>query len=242
METQPNQLAPEMEHLKEQHVTILALGDSNTQQMHWTYGHCNWVGLLSMGLYSLFPQGATVINSGRSGDSMAGGLARLERDVLRFDPDIVLIGYGSNDCVKVTPEVFQQQVIEAIRRIRAHNPQCVIILRTTVPVVNQYTGEEEAVYESGGQQVTSELRAHFVSKLRLVAEQEQTLLVDHYALWKASMQSSCRGDLCALMGNPVHPNHLGHRRLYHEIAQLFNSYPYFFHDWQRVLRDQDLPC
>jgi lysophospholipase L1-like esterase len=242
METQPQELPAAMAHLKDRHVTIVALGDSNTQQMHWTYGHCNWVGLLSMGLYTIFRQGATVINSGRSGDSMEGGLERFDRDVLRFDPDIVLIGYGANDCVKVTPETFKQQTVEAIRRLRAHNPDCVVILRTSTPFINMYTGLEEEIHEGNGRRVTIADRASFAEVFRQVADEQQTLLVDHYALWQASMESSCRGDLCALMGNPVHPNHTGHRRLYHEVAQAFNAYPHFFYEWQRVLRDQDVPC
>jgi lysophospholipase L1-like esterase len=38
-----------------------------------------------------------IINSGISGDSAAGGLARLERDVLKYKPDLTVVSFGLND-------------------------------------------------------------------------------------------------------------------------------------------------
>ncbi len=239
METMPKQLPPAFAHLAGKAVTIVAFGDSNTQQMHWTYGYCNWVGLLSMGLFSVFPEGALVINAGKSGDTMAKGLARLERDVLRFDPEVVIFGFGTNDSSSTTPEQFRAETVEAIRRIRARRPETVIVLRTQLPILNMYTGAEEELVRSNGRELTIADRRAFVQVTREVAAAEHTLLVDHYESWRRSTESSCRGDLCALLGNPAHPNHLGHRRLYHEIAPLFSAYPHFFFEWERVLRDQD---
>lgn len=39
-----------------------------------------------------------VINSGISGDTTKGGFERLERDVLSFNPDLVVVSFGLNDC------------------------------------------------------------------------------------------------------------------------------------------------
>lgn len=76
-------------HLRDRFVTIVTLGDSITQVNHHTSGGLNWVGLLGMGLLGrdVFPQGFTIIKSGNSGDDLADGLARIDRDVLRFAPD-----------------------------------------------------------------------------------------------------------------------------------------------------------
>lgn len=38
-----------------------------------------------------------VINSGISGDNAAGGLARLERDVSAYNPDLCVVSFGLND-------------------------------------------------------------------------------------------------------------------------------------------------
>lgn len=39
----------------------------------------------------------STINAGVSGDNVEGGLARLERDVVRYQPDLVLVAFGLND-------------------------------------------------------------------------------------------------------------------------------------------------
>ena len=38
-----------------------------------------------------------IINSGISGDSAPVGLSRLERDILSYNPDLVVVSYGLND-------------------------------------------------------------------------------------------------------------------------------------------------
>ncbi|HTY13937.1 MAG TPA: GDSL-type esterase/lipase family protein [Candidatus Omnitrophota bacterium] len=43
---------------------------------------------------------APVINSGISGDTTAGGLARIDNDVLAKDPKIVIIELGANDFIR----------------------------------------------------------------------------------------------------------------------------------------------
>jgi len=49
-------------------------------------------------LHVLYPSAQiNIINSGISGDSARGGLARFERDVSPFSPDLVVVSYGLND-------------------------------------------------------------------------------------------------------------------------------------------------
>ncbi len=49
-------------------------------------------------LNELYPIAAvSVLNAGISGDGSKGGLERIERDVLRFNPDVVVVNFGLND-------------------------------------------------------------------------------------------------------------------------------------------------
>ena len=41
----------------------------------------------------------SVINAGVAGFTAEGSLERLQRDVIRYQPDLVLIGFGLNDAV-----------------------------------------------------------------------------------------------------------------------------------------------
>jgi len=87
-------------HGKE-HVIIVALGDSNTELTWHTAGRLNWVGLLQYALFEKHgPNTATIINSGRCGDTAVESLTRLERDVIRFNPDLVIVSYGMNDAAQ----------------------------------------------------------------------------------------------------------------------------------------------
>lgn len=224
-------------HLKDKFVTIVAFGDSLTAVNHWTQGHLNWAGYLSMGLFDVFKNGSTVINSGIGGNRLIHAAERLERDVLRYSPDIVIVCFGMNDCMHTRAEAFHQQLQDITQKIKASGAN--VILRTPNPVINMFSGKELTVLDLGNQDQpqTIDLES-FTHAIVDVAEKEQCLLVDHYRLWKESMKSSCVGDMILLMANPQHPNHIGHRRLYHEIAPLFNAYPYHFHEWQRILLEQ----
>jgi acyl-CoA thioesterase-1 len=55
-----------------------------------------------------------VVNSGISGDTAAGGLARVERDVLAKDPGIVIILLGANDFFRLRPANETQADLQAI--------------------------------------------------------------------------------------------------------------------------------
>lgn len=49
-------------------------------------------------LNMLYPSAqVNIINSGISGDSAPSGLNRLERDILRYNPDLVVVSFGLND-------------------------------------------------------------------------------------------------------------------------------------------------
>lgn len=235
-------------HLRDRFVTIVAFGDSITQVNHHTLGSLNWVGLLSMGLAGAdaFPQGYTIINSGNGGDNMGHALARLDRDVLRFNPDIVIVSYGMNDCRVSTPEEFRNRLVETIRRIRAGrkgdgaaggSEPPVVVLRTPNPMLDFLTGRELNEVMNGDKKVCTDLSS-FARVIREVAVEESTLCVDHYTLWMDSQRSTCYRDMVQLMNDPFHPNALGHRRFYHELAPLFNAHRNFFYEWERILRDQ----
>lgn len=70
--------------------TIIAFGDSLTSG-HGAGENQGWPEQLSRRL------GITIINRGISGNTTADALARLDRDVLRHDPRMVLVCLGAND-------------------------------------------------------------------------------------------------------------------------------------------------
>ncbi|MFO0007714.1 MAG: SGNH/GDSL hydrolase family protein, partial [bacterium] len=79
----------------------MCLGDSVTGIYYHTGGRRAWPELLQVGLQRALPgREVAVINAGISGNTVADGLARLQRDVLDHQPQIVTISFGLNDLAR----------------------------------------------------------------------------------------------------------------------------------------------
>ncbi len=71
--------------------------------------------------------GIEIINSGVSGNTTAGGPARLEEDVLAFEPDVVLITLGGNDLKnRVSVETARANLLNIVQRIQAAGTMVVL--------------------------------------------------------------------------------------------------------------------
>nr|WP_319495079.1 arylesterase [uncultured Desulfobacter sp.] len=71
--------------------------------------------------------GLEIINSGVSGDTTAAGLARLEDDVLDYEPDVVLITLGGNDLKnRVNVDTARANLAEIIQLIQAGGAMVVL--------------------------------------------------------------------------------------------------------------------
>lgn len=71
--------------------------------------------------------GLEIINSGVSGDTTAGGLARLEEDVLDYEPDVVLITLGGNDLKnRVSVDTARANLVDIIQSIQAAGAMVVL--------------------------------------------------------------------------------------------------------------------
>jgi acyl-CoA thioesterase-1 len=79
--------------------------------------------------------GIPVVNAGISGDTTAGGLARLDRDVLAHRPRLVVVELGVNDVLGQWPRERTVQNLRTItQRIRAQGA-AVILLHISLPGV-----------------------------------------------------------------------------------------------------------
>lgn len=212
-------------------VTIVALGDSNTELTWHTAGRLNWVGLLQEALFEKYGGNRVrTINAGACGDTAVGGLARLERDVLRFDPDLVIVGFSMNDAGggAAKLEEFADAIREIVAQLRRHG--CEILLRTTNPivVVNQPGWPAESY---PGNEWPGMYQGLYARRLVEVATELEVPVVDHYTLWTQAKRRTDWGQdpnhLWMRMSDAVHPNALGHLFFYREMAPLFDVPTYF---------------
>jgi lysophospholipase L1-like esterase len=200
-----------------QQVTVVALGDSNTELTFHTRGSLNWVGLLQVALFDKYGNDKVMmINAGKSGDGTAAGLARLDRDVLRFEPDLVIICFWDGD---------MDSLREIIRRVRASG-KADVLLRTSNPIVAvnmpPVTPPVEAAKEWPGTD-----KGEVAKRIVALAAELQLPVVDHYTAWVTADGThqgpgvSNPNKLWCRMSDAFHPGPLGHLAFYRELAPMF---------------------
>ncbi len=132
--------------------------------------------------------GAPVVNAGVSGDTSAGALARIDRDVLAHDPRIVVVGIGGNDYLQSVPIAQTEENIREIARRLRDAGAMVVLLGFRFPSLNVNYG---AMYER-------------------VAEEERCLLVP-------DVLDGILSDP-ALRSDAIHPNAKGYAILAERVA------------------------
>ncbi len=124
-------------------VTVALLGDSVTQGCFECFvkedGNVDTVfdtessygSKLKRLLNGLYPTVQfNLINAGISGDSAKGGLKRLERDVLSFHPDLVVVGFALNDAALMGQNGvgdYKTTMDEILRRIAETGAESIVL-------------------------------------------------------------------------------------------------------------------
>ena len=97
---------------------ILILGDSLSASYSMQQNE-GWVALLQNTFNSRKEQ-ITLINASISGETTAGGLARLDKLLNKQNPDVVLIELGGNDGLRGFPvKKAKQNLLQMIEKVRA---------------------------------------------------------------------------------------------------------------------------
>ena len=140
---------------------ILVLGDS-ISAAHGLERAQGWVTLLQQKL-NQENMACPVINSSISGDTTAGGLARIDQELSKHHPGTVIIELGGNDGLRgLPPKVIQTNLKEMIARAQSSGAE-VILLGIQIPpnYGKPYTNLFEGIYFD----LASEMRIEFVPEL-----------------------------------------------------------------------------
>lgn len=205
-------------------VTIAFIGDSITQgcfevyyktptQLDTVYEYNNaFPTRLREMLALLYPSvQINIINSGISGDAVSRGLKRLDRDVLSYHPDLVVVGYGANDCNLggdggVT--AYREDLREMFRRIKDTGAEVIYLTEgpfctKTSPTITddrlKSLAEKFSDLENRG------VLARYFSLGKEVANEEGVECCDVYSAWKALENAGV--DTTELLANKLnHPS------------------------------------
>lgn len=201
---------------KGQQVTIVALGDSNTELTFHTRGHLNWVYLLQSALFEKYGANRIImIDAGCCGEGAGGGLARLDRDVLRFKPDLVIVCYWDGDMQSL------KQIVEQVQASGAD-----VLLRTPNPVVAPNMPPVTPKVAAGNEWPNSD-KGMVADKIIALATELKLPVVDHYHAWMAADRAhdgppaTNPNKLWMRMSDATHPGPVGHLAFYRELAPFF---------------------
>lgn len=105
-------------------------------------------------LEKIFPVRA--LNAGLGGNSSRQGLARLERDVLSHQPDVVIVLFGTNDTRIDAPHVhvplpeYERNLTEIIQK--SQNAGAAVIIATMPPIDSEpyFQRHDKALFEAVG--------------------------------------------------------------------------------------------
>jgi len=181
---------------------------------------------LSRRLRLLFPAAAvTVLNAGISGDNARGGLARLERDVLSFSPDLVTVNFGLNDSMREDVDAgiaaYQKYMRAIFEKIIASGAEAMLITPNFMcsyvsPVVE---GEELRTIAGQAARVqTQGILSRYVDAARDIAQEMGIPVADAYRRWEQLARSAV--DTTALLSNGInHPTAEMHSLFVEEILR-----------------------
>ena len=184
-------------------VAIVAFGDSITAGFAVRRGFPSfWKEMLQQN----YPEARIeLINSGTSGDTSADGLARLDWSVLSYEPDLVTINFGINDCAfGLGLDEFELNLVQMVRRIRS-GPNAEILLLSSQPLETPPYDKMVLDYYQAVQRTAQEMDVGFV---------------DVYGAWMQRVrQGTPLGSL--ILPGLDHPNEAGYMIIAEELMRFF---------------------
>lgn len=202
-------------------VTIAFLGDSVTQgcfDAYWqedsimtvfdqTQGYHQKLAKLLAMLYPSVP--VTIINAGISGGDAVHGLQRLERDVLRHEPDMVVVCFGLNDAFLGLEGLtrYTDALHEIFQKLRAQNIETVFMTPNMMATEISCHLQDPRIWEIAANiscvQNSGTLDAYVAAAIS-VCREHNIRVCDCYAKWKTLAQNGVK--ITDLLSNKInHP-------------------------------------
>ena len=130
-----------------------------------------------------------IINSGISGGAAPGGFRRLERDVLRYHPDLVVVSFGLNDCCN--PNISLEEYKDALRgtftELRQRDIEAIFLTQNymNTKASRRIQGDDLwEMCESNAQMQNDGVLKRYMEEAAAVAEECGAKVCDLYSVWE----------------------------------------------------------
>ncbi len=205
-------------------VTIAFLGDSVTQGCFECYinadnqidtifeSESGFAALMRNMLHMLYPAAQiNIINSGISGDNARNGNSRFERDIAPFSPDLVVVGYGLNDCTRGEKGIlpYTEALASVFEKTKQLGAECIFLTPNLMnDTVSPHLKDEKLRELARG--FTNNILDQYVAAAKATAEACRVPVCDVYAKW--CRLRDCGVNTTELLSNKLnHPTREMHR-------------------------------
>jgi lysophospholipase L1-like esterase len=208
-------------------VRIVALGDSTTAtardwapEIKQVYSDCLPVALAPHGI------AAVVTNAGIGDTTTRQAVARLDRDVRRHHPDLVVVQFGINDSwidvdegktkPRLTRAEFRRNLNSIARRLKQDGARVILMTPNPMRWRDQFYikafAEHPGLLDVQADRGIDLLLDHYAEDVRSVAKSESLPLVDVFDAFEryGKVPSNSIDDIL-LAGDGIHPNQAGQR-------------------------------
>ncbi|MBQ7032968.1 MAG: GDSL family lipase [Clostridia bacterium] len=219
--------------------TIVCLGDSVTQGCFEVFekaGGVNtvfepmsgYVEKLREILLMLFPSASpAVINAGRSGGRAVGALERLERDVLSFQPDLVVVCFGLNDATlgQEKLEEYKESLKKIFESVQTKGAEVIFMTPNLRCTETDETLKEEAVRRAAEGVAKSERNGDlslYLDAARALCREKNIPVCDCNRVWEAFREGGV--NINRLLSNKInHPTREMHMLFAYELVKTMFS-------------------
>lgn len=217
--------------------TIVAFGDSVTQGCFECYAdrddaihtefdtkECYSRKFVQI-LQTLYPRAQiNLINSGISGDSTKKAIERIDYDVLRYHPDLVICCFGLNDVTKGYPELdgYGARLDEVFKKIKATGAECIFMTPNMINTTNSRRIKNSEAYSNLADRLAKlqneGVMDAYMAKAKEVAVANDVVVCDCYAKWKKMAENGV--DTTELLANHLnHPTRDLHWLFAHSLVE-----------------------
>ena len=177
-------------------LTIVALGSSSTEGAGASSARASYPARLQALLRAALPGvELRVINAGRSGETTADMLARLESDVLAHDPDLVIWQAGANEVLLGRdPSAFLGQMRQGLRRLRVAGVEVVLMDNQRSPRI--MGAPARLAFDAAMQTLAREERVPLFARSRLMQRWDAAGLAPAAVLAGDGLHHNDRGYEC----------------------------------------------
>ena len=224
------------DHMNNEGVLIAFLGDSVTQGCFEIYKKENnqietvfdqrhsYERTVTDILATLFPMvPVNTLNAGISGDQATRGVERVERDVLRHEPDLTVVCYGLNECrgKPESVEIYTEALKKIFNKVKASGSELIFMTPNMMNTrVSPHLTDSDFIKLAEGtakNQNRGIFEAH-IEAARKLCRDMNIPVCDCYAIWKKLAESGV--NTTDLLANKInHPTREMNRLFAYELVR-----------------------